>query len=326
MSLTADFPGYSDFNFISLLSWNLHNSFSISRLYNNLVILFQDYVTNESSLTFLGHNELAQTTRELLIYSESSGFLPVLKLLPEHVAMPLAKLDEFRVEEDADNHDYIISLRNLAELAGSSQRHTRRLVKKFEVLHGESVSYQTIDCGDRKIHQTLFDIFLDREGAKDNDHTNELAALKRLLHYSADLPIHARGLFVDGELRAFILFELEDQKKGSVGHFWKADAKLSGIYYYLLHRVSVELSAAGFEFMNIEQDLGIPGLRQAKQLLRPVSYLKKFTLSRRLFSQTGIPETTDEPVGMRNLLAAHLSDLVPHAKGPEPADYSPHHR
>jgi hypothetical protein len=33
-----------------------------------------------------------------------------------------------------------------------------------------------------------------------------------------------------------------------------------------------------YEYMNCEQDLGLPGLRLSKQALRPHFYLKKYTL------------------------------------------------
>lgn len=277
-SLTAKFPLYSDFNFTNLLSWNLNDGVAVAWLHGNLVFRFKDYVSNEIFLTFIGPGNIAQTASELLAYATKSGIALKLKLIPEIVAEQLAAHNEFTITEDKDNADYIISLKDTSVLEGSRHKHTRRSVNKFKVLHELEASYREIDCLDTSTHSPLFEIFLRRELAKDGHHDNELAAMRRLLDFAPELRIKGRGLFVSGKLKAFILFEVEEKRTTVLGHFWKADTHLDGVYHYLLHEVANELYASGFEYMNIEQDLGIPGLRTAKQFLRPVDYLRKYTI------------------------------------------------
>jgi hypothetical protein len=63
-----------------------------------------------------------------------------------------------------------------------------------------------------------------------------------------------------------------------VGHFWKADTRYSGIYTFLLHVVASALATRGCRLMNIQEDLGDPGLRGFKQHLRPRFLLRKYEL------------------------------------------------
>ena len=64
-----------------------------------------------------------------------------------------------------------------------------------------------------------------------------------------------------------------------IGHFEKADPKVEGLYQYLKHAVALNLSERGVKYMNIEQDLGVEGLRHAKMGSHPVHFLKKYTVS-----------------------------------------------
>jgi hypothetical protein len=63
----------------------------------------------------------------------------------------------------------------------------------------------------------------------------------------------------------------------AVVHFAKADRTLEGVYPYLFSRFA---AGAGATWLNFEQDLGKPGLRQAKRALDPVRTLRKCRLSR----------------------------------------------
>ncbi len=60
-----------------------------------------------------------------------------------------------------------------------------------------------------------------------------------------------------------------------VSHFEKAPAEMQGAYAIINQEFAKRLLAAGFEFINREEDLGIEGLRKAKQSYRPVLWLKK---------------------------------------------------
>src|SRR4051794_25871812 len=83
------FPPYSDFNFVSLWSWNTSGDFEVSWLNDNLVVLFGDYGTGERFLSFLGVNQASETVDALLSYARRRGIVEELRLLPELAARAL---------------------------------------------------------------------------------------------------------------------------------------------------------------------------------------------------------------------------------------------
>ena len=67
---TLEHQPYSDFNFISMWSWDIKEKMRISQLNGNLVVLFTDYITGESFCSFLGTHNVNETTEILLNYLE----------------------------------------------------------------------------------------------------------------------------------------------------------------------------------------------------------------------------------------------------------------
>ena len=126
-------------------------------------------------------------------------------------------------------------------------------------------------------------VFVGREHSKlqashDNDAANELQALNRVFAYADPSVLVTFGLYTYGELTAFIICEKNDEN-WCTGHFWKANTAYRGIYRYLMFKTAETLLAAGYTWLNIEQDLGIDGLRRMKQSFKPSVMLKKYTVT-----------------------------------------------
>ncbi|MFH0827122.1 MAG: phosphatidylglycerol lysyltransferase domain-containing protein [Candidatus Omnitrophota bacterium] len=62
-----------------------------------------------------------------------------------------------------------------------------------------------------------------------------------------------------------------------VMHMLKADSQITGLHQSFLQEFLTR-QAQGFEFINLEQDLGIGGLRKAKLSYQPCALVKKYTL------------------------------------------------
>ena len=54
--ITQKYPPYSDFNFMSMRSWDIKGKIKISKFNNNLVARFTDYLKGNPFFSFLGDN------------------------------------------------------------------------------------------------------------------------------------------------------------------------------------------------------------------------------------------------------------------------------
>lgn len=278
----AQFQPYSDFNFVSLYVWNILETFEVALLNDNLVIKIDDYITNKPSFSFLGDSKLNSTAEILLEHSEKEGLGP-LQLIPATVAHKLDS-EKLVVEQDRDNFDYIISMEDLATLVGEKHHPKRRRIKK---LMTSGMDVQDFALGKITQHhhkkEEILHVFdkwvrskLDR-GIDMRETENETKALHRLLSAQPALDVELFTVTLNGKMEAFFIGEqLNDEY--FMGHFEKADPNIEGLYQYLKHSVALNLHARGIKYMNIEQDLGVEGLRHSKMGMHPVQFLEKYTV------------------------------------------------
>ncbi len=272
-------PPYSDFIFSSLWCWNTTPVIEISTLNNNLVLKMPDYVTNKSLMTFLGSNLIEETINTLLEYSQQLGLEAVLRLLPEHnfKDYDLSKLhSKYHLVEDRDNFDYILSVDKVASMTGLYRK--RNKVNLFKKNYKYKIIIEDLNQKEvqNKILKFVKDWFKNHKNPQAvND--NELIAINKLLRHSQELNPKVMCVYVEGELAGFSIFELFN-KEYAIHAFQKAKRDYKGIYEFLYHNLANYLKEKKCVYLNIEQDLGIEGLRQAKLGYNP-HFLKKYTIT-----------------------------------------------
>jgi hypothetical protein len=281
-SLTAKHPPYSDFNFVSMWSWNISGEMKISELNGNLAVLFNDYVTGEPFYSFLGCNMVNETIETLLAWSEEKGLKTRLQLVPEEV-VELLDTKKYKTAEQPDHSDYIISVERLLPHDGSGRKLSsrRKLIKKFK--ENSTFEIKEIDINDLNIRNELNKVFIRWElqlenGINNIEHLRQ--ALVRLLDMEDKKGIMSFGAYLDGELIGYSINELCPDNY-VVGHFQQGNIKVfPGIYALLMHETSPFFNDLGYKLINLEQDLDIPGLRKWKSSHMPVAFLRKFIVSR----------------------------------------------
>ncbi len=274
---TKKFPNYSDLNPSNMLAWNIGDHIAVSEYKSNLIFKFKDYVQNRYFLTFIGTNEIPATIDRIVRHAKELDFDTKLRLVPEMSIQHIKRESGIFIQEDIDNHDYIINLRRLVEMTGRRHRHVRTAVKHFTQQHASDSELVPLDLDNPYDTKQILKVFQDRESARSQPNINEKTALMRLIQHQDLFKLHTYGLAIQGKLSAFIICEEQDNGF-STGHFWKADAAHKGIYPYFLRSVASKLIEKNINEMNIEQDLGIAGLRMSKGFLCPTSYLKKYTV------------------------------------------------
>lgn len=274
------YPAYSDYNFVSLWANNIENDIIVSNLHNNFVMRFRDYIDNTPFYTFIGVNKLEKTISELLKYAEKESSNPHLKLIPE-ISMNEKKLHElFEIIEDVDNHDYIFKTEDWVKLPDRKYYDKRNLVRRFQKDHPH-VRFEILDLSNLDTQADIIRVFQDwgklkAKAASDIEH--ELEAVRRVFLHELHHELIGFGLYKEKELIAFLLVELLSDSY-CIFQFMKADTRHKGIIEYLNHRsAKYLLEEKNIQYINYEQDLGIDGLRKAKQYWNPHTYLKKYII------------------------------------------------
>ncbi|MDD5050238.1 MAG: phosphatidylglycerol lysyltransferase domain-containing protein [Candidatus Pacebacteria bacterium] len=280
-AFTHKYPPYSDFNFTSMWSWNIKDEMSISQMNNNFVVRFTDYVTGKPFLSFLGTNKVNETAQALLEFSKSEGLEEQMKLIPEDVIKHLNK-EQFKIQEDRDNHDYIFSVEKLKPRASAGRKLStrRKIVNRLRQLSHYSVT--PIDLNDKTVKEKIEKVSLvweEQRGIAEKDARHLSRAMNRILTMEHSKNTLSLGVFIREQFVGYSINEIVNDEY-AMGDFQQADLKSSlGIYAFLMEETGLYLDKIGCKYINLEQDLGIPGLRKWKMSYHHDFFLKKYIVS-----------------------------------------------
>jgi uncharacterized protein len=182
----------------------------------------------------------------------------------------------FTVWEDRSVSNYLYSASALAKLAGRKYSKKRNLLSQAESLYGWSCQPLTSELT-KGCFAVLESIINEEHPVLEGMSKRELAALEYALRHFDDL--HQQGLliFVDEKPVAFSIYEAISPDTVAV-HFERALRSYKGLYQVINYETAKVVAAQGFEFINREEDLGDPGLRDAKMSYHPLEVLPAYEL------------------------------------------------
>ena len=266
-------PTISEFTFTNLYAWRRAYGFSVSLLEDNLIIVSESKGKKKFLLP------IGPGVKKSLIEKIMTGAGVIFFRLPEETAKLFEGNLRFSIQEDRDNFDYIYKNADLITLAGKKFDGKRNLIKKFE----STYSYEYIQLDADNVH-----LCLDFEEAwctaKNCEAilglSQERLAIRDMVEHFSLFGLTGAAIKVANRISAVCLAQKLNQET-LVMHVLKAETQMTGLYQFMLHEFLIR-EAKDFRFVNLEQDLGIPGLRKAKLSYQPSSMAKKFILE---FSQ-----------------------------------------
>jgi hypothetical protein len=277
-AFTRQFPPYSDFNFANMWTWDTEDRVRIGWLAEHLVVQSPDEATGRSFYSFLGKGcaQSLQVAETLLARACAEDHRPRLKLLPHEVAVAL-RGTRLLLWDDRASDDYVVDAGNLTAYAGTRFAHARRNVERF-MQSCPDVRVPELELGSASVREEIDRLRTTWACNKGLALPNEKAALERLLAVASALNLVGTGVYWNGCLIAFSIIELLENGY-AMGHFAKCDAEFGGLSHFLYQATARAMSSRGYRYLNVQEDLGIAGLRTFKMLLRPVSFLKKYTVT-----------------------------------------------
>lgn len=219
--------------------------------------------------------ELKKTIYTIKEYFDSEGW----KLIFSRVTkQQMGILDELGIEynatEDRDNADYVYTVKSLSTLAGKKLDGKRNHINKFKKLY--SYEYEKISPLNIKDCKNIVEKWYSQRGQDNESLTHERTANYQLLDNYGLLGLKGALIRVNGEAEAFTVGE-QLNKNTAVIHVEKANPGIHGIYT-VINQQFINNEWLHMEYVNREQDLGIPGLRKAKLSYNPDHLIEKYTI------------------------------------------------
>lgn len=280
--VVSRFPPYSDFNFVSLWTWNLSGTTAASMLGDNLVIRADDYLTSRPYLSLLGRDDVESAVEQLMVHSEAAEGLGGLKRVPEvSVASMNGSIGlRFSAREDPANSDYVLRVSDLIEMPGGRFESRRRGVRRFRERHPEhTVCALSLESPvAREEIEGLLERWWTPRAPSKGSARRDGDALRRCLELSLASELVTVGVRVEGTLVGFTVNEVVHDDF-FMAHYVRTLSGYRGLSELLEHETAKVMGALGCRWMNYQEDLGIPGLRAWKSSWGPVDFLRKYDLT-----------------------------------------------
>ena len=173
-----------------------------------------------------------------------------------------------------NSSDYLYDGESMRTLSGNQLHKKRNHVNKFLRLY-PGHTYSRITKEDMDDCMALVASWCESKGIdRDDIQESDYMMIRRLFENFDLLDLRGGLIRTDGIVRAFALGSLGNRNCAFI-HFEKADSGIDGIYS-AINQMVLKNEFPDVSFVNREEDLGLPGLRKAKQSYEPVALLKKY--------------------------------------------------
>ncbi len=250
----------SEFTFANIYLFRYTHNYRLSRLPDDRILITGS--DDGESFFILPGGPVEPTLLEELFERFSS-----MKCVSERFAKVLERRG-YRVTEDRDNFDYIFLTEGLGSLSGRKMHKKKNLYNRF--VSTWNATLEPID--ERRRAQVLSVLERWREEREDG---GDYRAAKEGIELFGELGLEGSLCCIDDTPVGFILGEPHPCGDTFLVHFRKSVRGYTGIAEFVL-KTFAERIKERFRYINMEQDLGREGLRQAKLGFRPTGFVKKF--------------------------------------------------
>jgi hypothetical protein len=259
-------PEISELTFTNLYAWHRTRPIWIDMFKESLIFFFE----SKTGLMVLGNPVGSVSLAE--VFHEYGSRLTGADRFPKAMIADIPLPSGATVVEDRDNGDYVYLREDLATLAGRNFTKKRNHINQclaaypcqYEIITpetaGECLAMQERWCAARECQ--------DQPGL-----CGENQAIEETLRHYQEFGLVGGAIRIEGIIEAFTVGEGLNPVT-AVCHFEKAMPQFQGLGQ-VINQWFAKNSLAGFTYVNREQDLGIPGLRRAKESYVPDHLVEK---------------------------------------------------
>lgn len=181
----------------------------------------------------------------------------------------------FEISSDRNNSDYVYLAQDLINLSGrkfhGKKNHLNQFYKDYP-----TAEYLPITCENiPQCKEVLKNWYAAHEDPDDIFVGQEKNAINEILDNFDDFKLKGGAILLGGKIVAFTFGE-QLNSDTAVIHVEKADPEIRGAYT-AINQNFIAHEWANMTYINREEDMGLDGLRQAKESYRPVKMIEKFS-------------------------------------------------
>lgn len=277
-------PETSEFTFTNLFMWRNYYNFLLLEFKEHLILFSNDYLKNRIK-------PINTDSRDYLYFFPPIGPSPdkiIIELfenianievhrVPEDICEKLTENEKFTklkldCLEDRNNWDYVYNKDDILNLPGNTYRQNRRWLQKF--LNNYNYDFKLLTeniiekCKELQLEWCVL-----RACTEDESLEAEQEAIYEALNNFSTLGYSGGIVCVDDKCVGYTLGELLNENT-LVIHIEKAHMEYEGSYQ-AINNLFLKESGTKVIYINREQDLGIEGLRRAKESYKPIRMVKK---------------------------------------------------
>ena len=265
-------PVHSDNLFTTMISWMEYSNYHYVVVDENIVIMTK--LNNKIRLRPPSGKQNRELLKQVLSLAVQEGsdepFGVVNAKMKEWIEKEFPKL---KFLEHRDYFDYVYLASDLANLPGSGYSKIRNRLNKFKKNHAystEAISEENMD----EVNEFLKRWCLWKDCDSDVVLANERKAIIYSMWHFFDLGLSGLLIRISGNIEALAVYE-KMSSDTAVVHYEKGSPYFDGIYK-AINMETAKILQKDFTFINREEDMGIPGLRQAKMSYRPHHMVEVF--------------------------------------------------
>lgn len=267
---------------IAISFLNYKNQLEFTKIYSNLLLRYYDFDYGKICYSVYGINSLDQSLNSIFELQKSEGLQQIVTYLDQEQAANISNSNLFTTSPMDYANEYIIKTADHTTLSNPKLKDEAMHIRSFIRRYGEDVKVSEFELSKQS---NIIELLHDWNGwdklyvNKNNDPSNAERKQIELFLKNADiLPTKCLVLKHLNKIVGFTFYDMYYEHSCAVGHFMKVNYSLSHIFDFMVHALCSRLNSDGIKYINIEGDLGVPGIRYKKLSLLPVKTLKFYTV------------------------------------------------
>lgn len=188
--------------------------------------------------------------------------------------------DSYVCTQARDSFDYIYEAQRLITLSGKKMHAKRNFINRFQAAHQDKWQFEPLSRENLDACWEMNLRWCAQSGCgEDPGKREEFCAVRNCFYDFEALKLQGGLLRLDGEVVAYSMGRPLCNDTFII-HVEKAFADIDGAYP-MINQQFASYACARYQYINREDDVGQPGLRQAKLSYKPDLLLEKFSVERK---------------------------------------------